>query len=55
MGKIIIKLVLAACIVLVVIGIWVSLSRSARGDLIAAFKWAGEMFRQGWGAVSKKF
>ncbi|MBQ1299125.1 MAG: hypothetical protein II014_02615 [Bifidobacteriaceae bacterium] len=50
----IVKLAIWACVILILIGIWMSLSRGARGDVLSVFKWLGSMLRQGWGFVSHK-
>ena len=51
----ILKIALIIAAVIVAIGIWVSLSRGARGEILSFGKWIGEMFERGWGEVSKRF
>lgn len=50
-----IKLAIWASVILILIGIWVSLSKGARSEAASVFKWLGSMLRQGWETVSHKF
>ncbi|MBO6050020.1 MAG: hypothetical protein J6O91_01810 [Aeriscardovia sp.] len=49
-----IKLAIWVCVILILIGIWVSLSKGARSEVVSIFKWLGSMLGQGWSAVSHK-
>lgn len=51
----ILKLALFIAAVIVAIGIWISLSRAARGEIISVGRWIVEMFKRGWAEVSGKF
>ncbi|MBR6439938.1 MAG: hypothetical protein IKS61_01295 [Aeriscardovia sp.] len=50
----ILKLALFIAAVIVAIGIWVSLSRGAKGEVVSLGRWIAEMFWRGWGEVSKR-